>query len=777
MKRILLLLMTLLLVSMPLYAQKSFDMRYSEAVEYYTTKQYDLAIKTLESAKKAPGVTKDQIGQADRLIRQCRSALTKLADLNLSKETLLIPGAGMRDSIYVTAGKKWEVTATPDWCSTSVDADVLHITVDPNPLDEPRKGVIEVSMGKERTAYVLINQDAKREITHTVHIRTVPERSIISIDQNTGMLADQFSLSEGEHHVRIEKNGFERIDTVLVVPRNPSSSDLYHRIELTPAFAMLSVDIKPEEGLYFDSVTKLDISGIPVNLQPSQVKSFNVDQEISYYNIYEGNVIPLHPGQYVIRAESDGFKFGVQNIKIDKGEKVHLDFTLSAIYGRLTVQDAENATGARLFIDEREVGEVPFTGKVKTGHHILRVEKDGFLPEYERYEFDIDEEKEHLLNLSLKQYVTYHITSDPAYCKVSVNGEPAGTTPLNIQLREGYHKLHYEKEGYFSWSEEVVAQGGGEQDHHISLEKTYPLVVSSDADSLRITITKGQGKNRVVYVDNVKTPGIVELPASKSLYHVQLTRSNLTKAYDGYFWHRGQRERLNLLTYSREDFHILGVNYYLKRPAPCFPADNKLAKNFQRIGDVSLAELRIFHGLTTSVAKASIFWQTDPLEKIYYYNSKGNLIEDILLGGNNADLYSNTTFIPALSILFLNGEFRLGGAVHNNADICLMTSYAWYPPLTKILPLTHMSGHDAFLGGEISSRIPIFNVNLKAGVQLFYGQANILAPNGAIKTTMVSDRYYSEPYVVPFHRAEFVVTLGIKLGDHDSKGNNILRVF
>ena len=86
MKRIFLLLMTLLLVSMPLYAQKSFDMRYSEAVEYYTTKQYDLAIKTLESAKKAPGVTKDQIGQADRLIRQCRSALTKLADLNLSKE-------------------------------------------------------------------------------------------------------------------------------------------------------------------------------------------------------------------------------------------------------------------------------------------------------------------------------------------------------------------------------------------------------------------------------------------------------------------------------------------------------------------------------------------------------------------------------------------------------------------------------------------------------------------------------------------------------------------
>ena len=769
MKKLILLLLTLFVVSMPLYAQKSFDMRYNEAVEYYTTKQYDLAIKTLESAKKAPGVTKDQTTKADRLIRQCRSALTKLADLNLSKESLLAPGSGMRDSIYVTAGKQWEVTATPEWCSTSVDMDVLRITVDPNPFDEPRKGVIEVSMGKERTAYVLVNQEPKREITHQVYIRTVPERSIIFIDQNTGMLADQFTLSEGEHHVRIEKNGFERIDTMLVVPRNPSSADLYHRIELAPAFAMISVDIKPEEGLYFDSVTKLDISGIPVNLQPSQMKSFNVDQEISYYNLYEGNLIPLHPGQYVIRAESDGFKFGVQNIKIDKGETVHLDFTLSAIYGMLTVQDAENAGGARLFIDEKEVGEVPFFGKVKTGHHTLRVEKEGFLPELERYEFDIDEEKDLLVNVSMKRYGTYHITSDPAYCRVSVNGEPVGTTPLKLKLREGYHVLQYEKEGYFPRSEEFVAQGGGEQEHRITLDKTYPLVVSSDVDSLKITISQGKGKNRVVYVDNVKTPAVVELPASNSLYRVQLTRSNLTKAYEGYFRYGGKRERLNLLSYSKEDFRFLGANYYLKRPAPCFAqmADNPLKKDFQRIGDVSFAELRIFPGMTTCVLKGTMFWQTDPSQRISYYNAKGNPV-------TNEDPYVNTTFIPAISALFINGEFRMGGAIHNNADICLMTSYAWYPPLTKMLRLTHMSGHDVFVGGEVSSRIPIFNVNIKAGMQFFYGQANILSP---VKTSNVSDQYYSQSYVVPYNKAEFVVTVGFKLGDKDSKGNNILRIF
>ena len=58
----------------------------------------------------------------------------------------------------------------------------------------------------------------------------------------------------------------------------------------------------------------------------------------------------------------------------------------------------------------------------------------------------------------------------------------------------------------------------------------------------------------------------MELPVSKSLYHIKLTRSNLTKAYDGYFWFRGNRDHIKLLSYSKENFRMFGVNYYLKLP-------------------------------------------------------------------------------------------------------------------------------------------------------------------------------------------------------------------
>lgn len=39
------------------------------------------------------------------------------------------------------------------------------------------------------------------------------------------------------------------------------------------------------------------------------------------------------------------------------------------------------------------------------------------------------------------------------------------------------------------------------------------------------------------------------------------------------------------------------------------------------------------------------------------------------------------------------------------------------------------------------------------------------------------DRYVVEPYKIPFNEAQFVVSVGIKLGTKDSKGLNILRVF
>ena len=770
MKKLLsILIAALLLMPIAAYAQKSFDMRYNEAVEYYTTKQYDLAITTLEAAKKSPGVTKDQISKANMLINQCNSAKRKLGDLNLSKEQVKFTGGSGKDSIYVTAGKAWTVTAQPEWIKTSTEADVLFIEAEANQSSEQRQGVVEVSMGKERTAYILVTQEKRSDVIRKVHIQSNPARSIVYIDQENGVLAENFYLPEGSHKIRLEKNGYEQKDTTIVVTAASTENDLDFTISLTPSFAMLQVNISPEEGYVFDAVPKMDISGRPVDLHPSLINSFNVDQNITYYELYEDNIIPLQPGQYVIRIESEGFKMVAESINIAKGEKMVLNVALPAINGMLTVQDAENAKGAKVYIDGKEVGEIPlYNVKVKAGNHKLKVEKPSFLPEKEEYAFTLNEEEMLTMNISMKRYSTYNLTSNPPYCQVIVDGEKAGTTPLKLVLIEGSHTIRMEKDGYFAHEEGVDTDlVKEEQDINFELPKTYPLLVSSDLEGCNITISNGKD----VLVSDVKTPATVEIPTSKTPYRIKLTRSNdFSTAYKGWFWYtKGQKDHLKLNSYSIEGFQGLGVNYYLKRPAPYF-GQTELGKDFQRIGDVSLAKMRLFDGLTTSVVKATLFTESDPNQNIKYPGKE-------VSGGD----YKNISMIPALTILFLNGEFRIGGGVHNLGDVNLLATYAWYPNVSSFIPMTHMSGHDIFLGAEISSRIPIFNANIRFGLQSFYGQANICRPTATATSSTGGNTKsrFGDPvaYVVPLSQAEFVVTIGFTLGTKDSKGNSILRVF
>lgn len=43
----------------------------------------------------------------------------------------------------------------------------------------------------------------------------------------------------------------------------------------------------------------------------------------------------------------------------------------------------------------------------------------------------------------------------------------------------------------------------------------------------------------------------------------------------------------------------------------------------------------------------------------------------------------NAQFIPAISALFINGDFRVGATFFDYLDVAAMVSYAWYPDVWK----------------------------------------------------------------------------------------------
>ena len=771
MKKLIILLMLTLLASIPMYAQKSFDMRYNEAVQYYTQHQYDNAIKVLEAAKKSPGVTKDQVSKATRFIKQCQASKQKMADLTLSKESVFFPGTGQSDSVYVTAGKGWEITSHPEWCAAWKDADIIYMKAQPNESKESRQGVIEVTMGKERTAYVLVTQDKRQNYSCPVRIHTVPGRAIIYVDSNPGMLTEDFTLGEGRHKVVIEKSGYVRKDTTLVVDSS-NSAGMTCLVKLVPTFATLSVDIQPAEGYTFDTPAMLDISGNEVNLHPSIIKSFNVDQELSYYSLYEDNIIPLHPGQYIVKAFADGFKPETRNISVERGGILKADFVLEPICGTLSVKDEENAADALVFVDGAEVGSIPVTDLVlKRGRHVVKVEKPGLMSEKPQYEVDIEEDTSTDLKVSMQHYSVYKITSEPLYCKVFMDGKPAGTAPLDLVMFDGTHQLRFEKTGYFPQTQFITTDlKSPAHELSVELQKAFPLLVTADKDSLGISITQNGGKTIFARPSEDKTPTELYLPLSKKPYHIELIRADRKKAYRGNFmFNNPRRDHVNYLTWTDGPAVVSG-QYYLVRP-PEIDGWSPIKKPYYRIADVNLLRFKVLPGLSTSLAKGALFVQSDA-SSIYYPATSDGKLE--MKEGDEG--YKNVTLIPALSIVFLNGEFRIGGGIMQYCDVNLLASYAWYPNLSKVLTFTHMSGHDAFLGLELNSRIPVFNVSLRAGLQAYYGKANIARPN-AIASGGIENRYVTVDYVVPVNAMQFVVGMAFSLGAGESRGQNILRVF
>ena len=785
MKRLVLILIAIFLVASPAFAQKSFDMRYSEAVEYYTSRQYDKAITVLEAAKKSPGVTSAQITKANKLINQCKASKQKLSDLNLSKEAIAFLGDGQTDSIYVTSGKKWEVTSSPEWVSVWTEADILYAKTEANDTGEERKGMIEVSMGKERTAYVLVTQEKRLEARGSVLISTIPDRAFIFVDREQGMLSENFEMREGRHTIRIEKSGYERKDTTIVLGREVEKGETAFVFRLTPTFATISVEIKPEEGYSFDGFPTLDVSGNNVNLHPGAIKSFNVDREISYYEVYEDNLIPLHPGQYVLKVEADGFLPQTRDISISKGSQSKYEFTLTPICGTLSVSDEEYAEGATVLLDGVEIGTVPVNGiRVKSGKHVLSFIKEGFMTAQAEYEIEIPENKEARFKTSMERFAAYTISSEPAYCKVYLNGKYQGATPVRLILNEGEHTVRFEKNGFYPL-EKKIKTDFSEVEHadSISLVQAFPLLVTADRDSLGITISQGRGKNKFIYADGVKTPATVEIPISNKPYKIELTRSNLKKAWRGnMLFNSPERNHKNILSWGTKS-PVLSGEWYLLPPVANF-SNTDFKKGFKRLGDFKFATLALFPGMSTSLINASLYWESDIQENCIYPEVPATSgLTSIPALTPESEGYQNTTWIPALTLLFLNEEFRMGGAILPNLDVNMLATYAWYPSLQFLhsldpkLSLTHMSGHDVFLGAELNSRIPVFNVHVKAGMQAFFGEANIRRP-GTLPKERVEYRYVTVPYTVQaVNDIQFVVSLGFTLGGGESKGQNILRIF
>ena len=781
------------LLALPLLAQNpDFDRRFQQAQSQFNQSQFEKARTTLRNAlKNLPGLSSDQKSKANSLINQCNHAITVRDRLNLSTQNLDLKYISSLDSVGVDVAKISQVTAVssaPTWCKVEKIANgQIYIRSELNPDKQSRQATVTVSLGKTKTVKLTVNQEARPETFKRVAIRTKPDRARISIDGEnsiTGLWED--TLPSGKHKIHIEKAGFAPKDTVITIQDDLlSDQDIALTFKLKPNFGRMTIKVTPEEGFEFDRITPytITINGRSVNMMRPDNYSYNDDREVLYYEVYDDGTIPVPAGWASVIAAANNFETQRQDIQVLAQDELPIEFNLKARTGSLSIIDTGKARNAEVYLDDTLIGTVGSITNRRTviGDHVIRLKKDNHIAGETSYPITIKEDEETFLNVSMSRFANYYFDSTPSDAKVFVNDEYIGNTPTTIPyiMREkesgSVYKVLVAKDHYLPIQREYSPNfDGGQADYHenFNLKSTYTLRIEADEADLQLTV-KDRRNGDSTYVDLATLPADLDIPIRKKPYYVELHRiGQSTHAYRGTLkFDSPDKKRHYIQSWSKNNFQFLSFDAFVfgmpKIGIGSAGPDGQPAKSYRNLGNVNLVKFSVFGipGLSTSLIRGAAFYGTDSNEKLF-----------TTLGSGSVTNIENATFLPAVSILFINGEFRIGGALLSDySDICAVASYAWYPDIVKsLIGFSHIVGHDLFVGGEVSSRLPIANVRLKAGLQMYPSlKANLYSPSGKSGGNLESS--YSV-YDLNFPNM-FVVSLGISLGPKSTKGDYLLRIF
>lgn len=700
-------------------------------------------------------------------------------------------------SITVLAGRggsgKWEVESCPEWCKLTKADNTLAIVAEANPDPTLRNGEILIKMtvsGKTVSRGLPVMQIARPIQERSVRIITNPEGSQVTIgnDPTPRITPVTLNLNEGEIPIHILRNDYFALDTYITVSAadDPKVTKEYH-FDLTPRFALAKLTINAASGNLDNKNPKLFIGGKQINLDGyygrGGTRTFNTAGTfISHFELYQDNernfVIPLEPATYMVTATADDFEDYSFTFTAREGETVPLDVIMTPKRGTVRFFNGRNADGALVKDGTTPIGTLVEQLEVQMAadEHKISFEKKDFMSEAPSYTINVrpGETLDFEVNMNPLSYL--NINTVPAGVEVVINGAAEGIrTPVyNKAVPLGENTVTLRQKGYYPLT--LVRQSGvigGVDTLTVSLRESHPLKVSSDA--FRSTTNAATGFN--VYITSIDgseprirefdhyTDGVIDLPYGLYKYEfrrfsagpdvgynngmrIRGSRRHKDLAYKGIFRFNEKHNTLNRMSYSEGGSLAVFSGQMPASDNLIQAVQGEWTVPYKELGNLGFLKFPIFPGFSTSMVRASAFKSTGDSSTQKY-------------------LFSGT-------VMFLNGEFRLGGGVHQFLDVDLLASYAYTPQIHSLgwdilndMHFTYVDMTDIFFGLEFHSRIPVLNASFKVGYRSMKGNANIFQEEGREKGYMST----------PFDNSGIMASVGFTLGGKDSKGANILRVF
>ena len=166
----------------------------------------------------------------------------------------------------------------------------------------------------------------------------------------------------------------------------------------------------------------------------------------------------MRPGEYTLEAARQCYELLNQRFVVGDEKRQELKFSMTKIPGRLSFQahrsdkPAVILAGARVFIDGKEVEGTPAAEvEVSSGRHAVEIRAEKYqdlLKEIEVEGCGIHQKFDYAL---IPAWSDITIDSIPGKATVWVDGKPAGSTPLTLELLAGAHEIELKAERFKPW--------------------------------------------------------------------------------------------------------------------------------------------------------------------------------------------------------------------------------------------------------------------------------------------------------------------------------------
>ena len=220
------------------------------------------------------------------------------------------------------------------------------------------------------------------------------------------------------------------------------------------ATATQQITMQAGETLPVTMTLKPSFAGVTINTIPAA--DIYVNGAMKGNGQWQGR---LNPGVYTFEARLDKHTSATEQRTVVIGEPLELTLQPEPRYGTLNV--VTNPMDATIRMGGKDYGTTPNTIKnLLIGDYTVELSLPGYATAYEKV--TITEGQTATVNATLQNGRQVTISSTPSGAKLSIDGQPAGTTPYNGSLTFGNHALRIEQDGKQAEKRVTISQTGGE---------------------------------------------------------------------------------------------------------------------------------------------------------------------------------------------------------------------------------------------------------------------------------------------------------------------------